>query len=101
MRIGLNLLYLLPGIVGGTKTYAAGLWSLYQALANGRDGTAVTPIAHLPLAIPYFVGRLWRGVGNRGDVKCSSGRLFAEGFRFPLGVTEAVRKIIQDRREAQ
>lgn len=25
MRIGLNLLYLLPGIVGGTETYAAGL----------------------------------------------------------------------------
>lgn len=25
MRVGLNLLYLLPGIVGGTETYAAGL----------------------------------------------------------------------------
>lgn len=25
MRIGLNLLYLLPGVVGGTETYAAGL----------------------------------------------------------------------------
>ena len=25
MKIGLNLLYLLPGIVGGTETYAAGL----------------------------------------------------------------------------
>src|SRR2546422_29023 len=27
MRIGLNLLYLLPGIVGGTETYASGLLS--------------------------------------------------------------------------
>ncbi len=25
MRIGLNLLYLIPGIVGGTETYARGL----------------------------------------------------------------------------
>lgn len=31
MRIGLNLLYLLPGMVGGTETYAAGL---LQGLAN-------------------------------------------------------------------
>jgi len=79
----------------------AGLWSLYQALADGRDGTAVTPIAHLPLAIPYFIRRLWRGVGNRGDVKYSSGRLIAEGFKFPLGVTGAVRKVIRDRRDVQ
>ena len=74
---------------------------LYQALADGRDGTAVTPIAHLPLAIPYFIRRLWRGVGNRGDVKYSSGRLIAEGFKFPLGVTGAVRKVIRDRRDVQ
>ncbi len=25
MKIGINLLYLLPGVVGGTETYAAGL----------------------------------------------------------------------------
>jgi glycosyltransferase involved in cell wall biosynthesis len=31
MRIGINLLYLLPGLVGGTETYAAGL---LQGLAN-------------------------------------------------------------------
>ncbi|HDQ41340.1 MAG TPA: glycosyltransferase family 1 protein [Desulfonatronum sp.] len=34
MRIGLNLLYLLPGIVGGTETYAAGL---LQGLAEVDD----------------------------------------------------------------
>lgn len=79
----------------------AGLWSLYHALADGHDGTVVTPIAHLPLAIPYFVRRLWRGGGNRGNVKYSSRRLIAEGFIFPLGVTGAVRKIIQDRCDVQ
>lgn len=34
-RIGLNLLYLLPGVVGGTETYAAGL---LQGLAEEDDG---------------------------------------------------------------
>ncbi|SMP72775.1 Glycosyltransferase involved in cell wall bisynthesis [Desulfonatronum zhilinae] len=35
MRVGLNLLYLLPGIVGGTETYAAGL---LRGLAEVEDG---------------------------------------------------------------
>ncbi len=35
MRVGLNLLYLLPGIVGGTETYAAGL---LRGLAEVDDG---------------------------------------------------------------
>ncbi len=35
MRIGLNLLYLLPGIVGGTETYASGL--LQGLAAADRD----------------------------------------------------------------
>lgn len=79
----------------------AGLYSLYQALVDRRDGTAITPIAHLPLAIPYFIRKLWRGGGNRGDVRYSSGRLIAEGFNFTLGVTGAVRKVILDRRNVQ
>ncbi|WP_153307030.1 glycosyltransferase family 4 protein [Desulfonatronum thioautotrophicum] len=35
LRVGLNLLYLLPGIVGGTETYAAGL---LHGLAEVDDG---------------------------------------------------------------
>jgi glycosyltransferase involved in cell wall biosynthesis len=35
MRIGINLLYLLPGIVGGTETYAAGL--LHGMAATAPD----------------------------------------------------------------
>ncbi len=37
MRVGLNLLYLLPGIVGGTETYAAGLLQGFAALASGDE----------------------------------------------------------------
>lgn len=36
MHVGLNLLYLLPGVVGGTETYAAGLLS---GLVELDDGT--------------------------------------------------------------
>jgi glycosyltransferase involved in cell wall biosynthesis len=35
LRVGLNLLYLLPGIVGGTETYATGL---LRGLAEADDG---------------------------------------------------------------
>jgi hypothetical protein len=37
----------------------------------------------------------------RGDVRHLWRRLIAEGIKFPVGVTGAVRKVIQDRREAQ
>ncbi len=34
MRIGINLLYLIPGVVGGTETYAAGLLSGLSQIDN-------------------------------------------------------------------
>jgi len=37
MRIGINLLYLLPGVVGGTETYAAGLLYGLAAEKDKRD----------------------------------------------------------------
>jgi glycosyltransferase involved in cell wall biosynthesis len=37
MRIGINLLYLLPGIVGGTETYAAGLLQGLMAVAPSHE----------------------------------------------------------------
>ncbi len=37
MRIGLNLLYLLPGVVGGTQTYAASLIGALAALDADND----------------------------------------------------------------
>ena len=35
MRFGINLLYLLPGVVGGTETYAAGLLNGLAAIDRG------------------------------------------------------------------
>lgn len=40
MRVGLNLLYLLPGVVGGTETYAMGLLQGLSAI-DSRDDFAV------------------------------------------------------------
>ncbi len=37
MRVGLNLLYLLPGVVGGTETYAAGLIDGLSRVASDCD----------------------------------------------------------------
>ena len=37
MKIGINLLYLIPGIVGGTETYAAGLLCGLASLDSGHE----------------------------------------------------------------
>ena len=37
MRIGINLLYLLPGVVGGTETYAAGLLSALSEIDSSNE----------------------------------------------------------------
>lgn len=37
MRIGINLLYLIPGVVGGTETYAAGLLSGLAQIDNENE----------------------------------------------------------------
>jgi len=39
MRIGINLLYLLPGVVGGTETYAAGLLRGLSKIGSAYDFT--------------------------------------------------------------
>jgi glycosyltransferase involved in cell wall biosynthesis len=37
MRIGINLLYLIPGVVGGTETYAAGLLQGLAAIVSDNE----------------------------------------------------------------
>jgi hypothetical protein len=48
----------------------------------------------VPLIIPHLLRKLIRGVGNRGDVRYSSAKLIAEGFKFSLGVNGCVKRII-------
>lgn len=72
----------------------AGLWALYKAIENNRPVDRIRPVAHLPLIVPHILRKLWRGRGNRGDVRYSSGKLISEGFNFPLGVKGAVKQVV-------
>jgi len=72
----------------------AGLWALYRAIENDRPVDSVRPVLHLPLIVPHTLRKLWRGRGNRGDVRYSSEKLIPEGFKFHLGIEGAVRQII-------
>lgn len=72
----------------------AGLWALYRTIENNRPIDDVRPVLHLPLIIPHILRRLWRGTGNRGDVRYSSQRLIDAGFTFHLGLEGAVRRLI-------
>lgn len=75
----------------------AHLWSLYTAMKAGQENEQITPLPHLPLIIPHILRRIARGTGNCGNVRYSSKRLISEGFRFSLGVRDAVAKIVRER----
>ena len=72
----------------------AGLWALYRAVENNRLVEGVRPAPHLPLIVPHILRRLWRGKGNRGDVRYSSEKLMFMGFKFSLDVERAVKQLI-------
>jgi nucleoside-diphosphate-sugar epimerase len=74
----------------------AGNWAIYRAFRDNRPVDRLRPGLHLPIIIPYLLRRLWRGGGNRGDVRYSAQRLLATGFSFPLGLVGAVKQIIRD-----
>lgn len=72
----------------------AGLWALYRAIEMNRPVDSVRPVVHLPFIVPHFLRKLWRGRGNRGDIRYSSAKLISEGFNFPLGILGAVKKVV-------
>lgn len=78
----------------------AGFWRLCQAYRRQRPVEEVKPVWHLPIIVPHLLRRLWRGRGNRGDVRYSSRRLLEAGFSFPLGVKGAVWRIMSERNAA-
>lgn len=72
----------------------AGLWSLYDAIKKKKPVQSVQPVKHLPIFIPFTLRRLSRGHSNKGDVRYSSKKLLAEGFKFKLGLEGAVKRVI-------
>ena len=75
----------------------ANLWRLHRALSGGQSGRELGLFPHLPAAVPHLLRRLASGRGNRGSVRYASDRLLSEGFRYSLGVADAVQRILQDR----
>jgi hypothetical protein len=75
------------------NTYA-GVWALYRALKTGQTTDEVRPVLHLPWMVPYLLRRLWRGTGNRGDVRYSSKKLLSTGYQFPVDLKAAVESLI-------
>jgi nucleoside-diphosphate-sugar epimerase len=71
----------------------AGLWALYRSVLENYPLDSVHPVPHLPLIIPHIMRQLWRGGGNRGDIRYSANKLMATGFKFRLGVAGAARKL--------
>jgi len=77
------------------NTYA-GVWALYQAMKAGQTGDEVRAAFHMPLMIPHILRRLFRGTGNRGDVRYSSKRILSEGFSFPFDIKATVKSLFHD-----
>lgn len=48
---------------------------------------------HLPVCIPYFLRRMIFKTGLHGATIFSSARLIATGFKYPLGLDEAIKRI--------
>lgn len=73
------------------NTYA-GLWALYQAAKAGLPAGKLNFPLCLPIFVPYLVRKMFRGTGNKGDVRYSSDKLISYGFYFSYGLTEIVRR---------
>lgn len=71
----------------------ADVWSLYVALSNNRPLHEAKPKHHLPVMVPSLLRQLWRGSGNRGDVRYSAKKLLSTGFSFVFGLEGALRQI--------
>lgn len=69
----------------------AGLWALYRCFTRGADPVALRLPWHLPLSVPHALRRVARGAANPGDVRYTSRKLLAAGFRFPLDLRATVR----------
>ncbi len=71
----------------------ADIWSLYKAHEKNHSFKVVRPALHLPAIIPYLLRVLWRGGGNKGNVRYSSKKLLSSGFDFPMGLHGTIKRI--------
>lgn len=65
----------------------------YRQIASGIDGPRPRCSFSLPIGVPYLLRKMIGRGGNRGDIRYSSKKLLSTGFRFPVDITEAVRRL--------
>jgi glycosyltransferase involved in cell wall biosynthesis len=81
MKVGINLLYLLPGVVGGTETYAAGLLAGFARVA--RDAEFVVFLNRESAAWPLPDAPCFRRVDCPVSASCRACRYSFEQLRLP------------------
>jgi len=79
------------------NTYA-GLWDLYKAMERDQSVQKISSVVHLPIIVPFFLRRIFKGAGSLGNVRYSSEKLLSTGFRYRLGIEGTVRRIVSIRR---
>ncbi len=81
MRIGINLLYLIPGVVGGTETYAVSLLGALAALDRRHD--YVVYLNREAAGVPLPAGPAWRRVVAPVRGRWRAGRYLVEQAWLP------------------
>jgi nucleoside-diphosphate-sugar epimerase len=71
----------------------AGLRAVCDNFRSNYSFDDIKPVLHLPLFVPYALRRIWRGMGNRGDVRYSSRKIISEGFSFSYGMIDIVKNL--------
>jgi len=75
------------------KNTVSWLWAMHKGMLAGEPEGGVGDVFHLPVVVPYLLRRAIGRGANRGDVRYSSDRIEAEGFKFAFGVEKIVRDI--------
>lgn len=83
----------LVSIDADPKNTVSRLWAIYKGMLAGEPEGEARDVLHLPVVVPYLLRRAIGRGANRGDVRYSSDRIEAEGFKFAFGVERIVRDI--------
>lgn len=72
----------------------AGLKAIYTAIERNHSPERIRLGLQLPIIIPYYFRKIWRGRSNLGNVRYSSEKLLSKGFKFGLSIEEMIKQTI-------